>query len=189
MLFQRETKSSGEIFVSGRKINYNLERKKVKNINLRIKPSGEIYVSANRYISQKTVEKFIISKADFIFKALDKYSERLPAEQYFAEDEICDIINKLCKKAYAYFERFGIEYPQIKFRRMKSRWGSCMPQKGVLTFNINLMYVPIECIWYVVLHEFTHFLVPNHSKKFYAELEKICPEWKELRKKLKEIVI
>ena len=72
---------------------------------------------------------------------------------------------------------------------MVSRWGSCNPTKGILTFNINLMYAPFECIEYVVLHEFTHFLQPNHSAKFYYELEKVFPNWRDCRKKLKEINI
>ncbi len=189
MPFQRETKSFGEIYAHGRKFKYTLERKNVKNINLRIKPSGEVYVSANRRVSQKTIEGFITSKADFVFKAIDKYSNRTLSKQYFAEDEIYDVVNSLCQKAYPYFEKRGVNYPQIKFKKLKSRWGSCYPNKEVLTFNINLMYAPAECIWYVVLHEFTHFLVPNHSKKFYDELCKICPDWKRFRRKLKEIII
>ncbi len=189
MPFQRETKSFGEVYTNGRKIVYTLQRKKVKNINLRIRSSGEVYVSASKWVSQKTIEDFIRAKADFIFKALEKYSEKAAPKQYFREDEICNIINLMCQKEYPYFEKRGVNYPQIKFKKLKSRWGSCAPNKGVLTFNINLMYAPLECIWYVVLHEFTHFLVPNHSKKFYEELCKTCQDWKALRAKLKEIII
>ena len=92
----------------------------------------------------------------------------------------------MCKKAYPYFELRGIEYPEIKFKKMISRWGSCHSKRKILTFNINLMYARLECIEYVVLHEFTHFLVPNHSSKFYDELKKVCPDWKVLRKELND---
>ena len=123
--------------------------------------------------------------------ALEKYKNHAdkPPERHFSEEEVCMIISDLCNKAYPYFEKFGVKYPVIKFRKMVSRWGSCHPGKGILTFNTNLMYAPYECVEYVVLHEFTHFLVPNHSDKFYEELSKVCPEWKEYRKKLKEIII
>ena len=95
----------------------------------------------------------------------------------------------MCREVYPYYEKKGVKYPQIKFRKMKSRWGSCHPTKGILTFNTNLIYAPIECVEYVVLHEFTHFLQANHSPKFYEELEQVCPDYKECRRMLKEIYI
>ena len=70
---------------------------------------------------------------------------------------------------------------------MVSQWGNCRAEKGILTFNTNLVYAPYECIDYVVLHEFTHFLQQNHSAQFYRELEKVCPDWKALKTRLKEI--
>lgn len=180
-----------EIYLYNTKIQYILEYKKVKNINLRIKPDGSIFVSANKRVPQQVIEEFIISKADFILKALEKYKNKMaePQIQYFSENEIREVIIDLCKKSYPYFERRDIKYPQIKFRTMISRWGSCNPSKGILTFNTNLMYAPVECIEYVVLHEFTHFLQANHSNKFYEELALVCPDWKNCRKKLREITI
>lgn len=174
--------------ISG-EIEYFLEYKNVKNINLRIKPDGKVYVSANRLVPKKIIDEFVISKTDFIKRAIERSQDILPQKQYFSEEEIKEVILNKCQKAYLYFKEKGIEYPEIKFRKMVSRWGSCHPEKRILTFNTNLMYAPEECIWYVVLHEFTHFLVANHSDKFYRELELVCPEWKEQRKKMKTIRI
>ncbi len=173
----------------GTKITYNLQYKRVKNINLRIKPDGTVYVSANCCVPLTVIEGFLLSKKDFILNALKKCEARdnKPLKQYFSEEEVKSLIGGLCKKVYPYFESKAVEYPQIKFRRMVSRWGSCHTTKGILTFNTNLMYAPIECIEYVVLHEFTHFLQANHSKQFYYELEKVCPRWKEHRNVLKTI--
>ncbi len=180
-----------QIILAGKTVKYNLEYKNVKNINLKIKSDGTMNVSANRRISEKVIEKFLISKADFILRALEYYENRveMPNIQYFSENEIRKVIEELCKGVYPYFKARGVAYPVIKFRRMVSRWGSCHSVKGILTFNLNLMYAPPECVRYVVLHEFTHFLQANHSEKFYAELEKVCPDWKSCRKKLKLIHI
>lgn len=180
-----------EIKLNNTKIKYDLQYKSVKNINLRIKADGTVHVSANRRVPLSVIEGFMVSRADFILNALEKYRNRevIPKKQYFSEQEVQNVILELCKKVYPYYEKLGIRYPQIKFRKMVSRWGSCHSVKGILTFNINLMYAPIECIEYVVLHEFTHFLQANHSKLFYAELEKVCPDWKNLRKRLREIRI
>lgn len=179
------------ILKDGRKILYNLEFKKVKNINMRIKPDGSVEVSANIRVPQKLIDDFVISKSDFIFNALEKYKNRaeLTSKQYFTEIQLKDFILQFCEVVYPYYEKYGIKYPVIKFRKMTSRWGSCHSSKGILTFNTQLMYAPPKCVEYVVWHEFTHFLQPNHSKLFYAELEKVCPDWKILRKNLKEICV
>ena len=178
-----------EIKFKGNVIKYSLTYKKVKNINLRIKPDGTVHVSANKRVPVKVIDEFILSKAEFILNALEKYKNRdiAPLKQYFTEKEIREVILDLCEKVYPYYEKKGIKYPQIKFRKMVSQWGNCRSKEGILTFNLNLMYTPIECIEYVVLHEFTHFFQPNHSILFYDELEKVCPDWKERRKMLKNI--
>ncbi len=178
-----------KINLNGMTIKYDLQYKKVKNINLRIKPGGGVFVSANRAVSADVIERFIISKTDFIKNALTGYESREPCVRYFNDDEIRDVILELCQRIYPYFERLGVNYPIIKFRKMVSQWGNCHSQKGILTFNLYLTYAPIECIEYVVAHEFTHFLQPNHSQKFYDELQKIMPDWKMHRRKLKEIHI
>lgn len=180
-----------EVEINGQTIKYDLQIKRVKNINLRIKPDGMVCVSANRRVPQRVIDDFIKSKADFILNALEKYKnrEQTPQKQYFTETELREGICELCREAYSYYEKLGIDYPQIKFRKMTSRWGSCHPTKGILTFNTNLIYAPIECVEYVVLHEFTHFLQANHSRAFYEELARVCPDYKERRKKLKDIKI
>ena len=180
-----------EIEINNTKIRYDLQYKKVKNINLRIKPDGSINVSANRRVPQKAIDEFVMSKAEFIIRALDKYKNKSneASKQIYSETEVKELILNLCEKVYPYFEKRGIKYPTIKFRKMISQWGNCRSEKGVLTFNTNLMYAPLECIEYLVLHEFTHFLQQNHSAKFYNELAKTCPDWNERRKKLKDIHI
>lgn len=184
-------KMNREIILGNRTIKYDLQYKKVKNINLRIKPDGSINVSANKKVPQKVLDDFIISKAEFILRALEKYKNMPVKEQkqYYTEDELKELILALCNNVYPYYEKQGIKHPEIKFRKMVSRWGSCHTKNGILTFSTNLMYAPAECIEYVVWHEFTHFLQPNHSTRFYDELAKVYPNWKECRKKLKEISI
>ena len=178
-----------EINLKEKTIKYDFQQKNVKNINLRIKYDGTICVSANRRATQRDIDVFLRSKEDFILKALEKCAEKNnePCCEYFSQDEIRDVILKLCEKVYPYFKERSVKFPMIKFRRMVSQWGNCHYQKGVLTFNLNLMYAPKECVEYVVVHEFTHFLHPNHSKRFYDEMAKILPDWKCRRQKLKEI--
>ena len=63
------------IELNGRTVEYDLERKNVKNLNLRIKADQSVYVSANHKVSEKTIQDFLQSKSDYILKALDRYAE------------------------------------------------------------------------------------------------------------------
>ena len=93
-------------------------------------------------------------------------------------------VTAICKKVYPKVKKYGIEFPEIQMREMVSRWGSCSPKKGFITFNTALVTMPISCIEYVVTHEFTHFLYPNHSKKFYEQLATFMPDWEERKRRL-----
>lgn len=179
------------VILDGIEIGYTLEYKRVKNINLRIKQNKQIYVSTNRFVSQKRIEEFLILKKDFILNALKRFDEKnkLPLKQYYTLEELRTLIYDFSKEIYPYFENLGVSFPEIKFRKMTSCCGSCHFKNGVIIFNKNLVFVPTQCVKYVVCHEFTHFIVPNHSKKFYDELNKICPNHKELKKELNKISI
>jgi len=178
------------ISLKGKTVEYELTYKKVKNLNLRINAYGKVCVSVNRFVSHKSVEEFMQTKADFILNAIDKSVEKKkPLTEIFTDDEIKKTITDLCKRVYPYFEGLGVAFPEIKFRSMISRWGSCNPSKKILSFNTKLKYAPSECVEYVVMHEFCHFLQANHSPLFYKELAKICPDWKNRRKVLKGIDI
>lgn len=96
------------------------------------------------------------------------------------------IFEEICRETYKSFVQYGISYPEIKIRTMTSRWGSCQPGKAIITLNSKLVELPIECIEYVALHEFAHFIHPNHSKQFWELITRLMPDWKERRKKLEE---
>lgn len=73
---------------------------------------------------------------------------------------------------------------EIRIRDMKSRWGSCISTRKVITYNLQLAFQPLPLIEYVVLHELAHIPYPNHQKEFWSFVEKFIPDWKERRKLL-----
>lgn len=93
------------------------------------------------------------------------------------------IFSEIIDWAYPQFVPYGAPYPVWTVRSMTSRWGSCQPQTGKITLNSKLIFYPKEAIEYVVVHEFSHFAHPDHSKAFWALVAEIMPDYKE-RKKL-----
>ncbi len=77
----------------------------------------------------------------------------------------------------------GIE--RVRVREMKTRWGSCNSAKGYLNFNVKLAQKPLKGIEYVVVHELTHLIHPDHGKGFYKTLESLMPDWREGKESLK----
>ena len=85
--------------------------------------------------------------------------------------------------------KYGITKPMLKIRKMKTLWGSCTPSKNKITLNEYLLKANIRCIQYVVLHELTHLLYPNHSSDFYDFLTIHMPDWSERKKQLDTEVV
>jgi predicted metal-dependent hydrolase len=88
----------------------------------------------------------------------------------------------IIKQSLKLVHPYGIIPPQFRQRLMKSRWGSCIPYKQIITLNTYLAVMPNYCTEYVVLHELCHLLYPNHSSQFYGFVEKIMPDWQERKK-------
>lgn len=223
----------------GKAISYTLERKPVKNINLRIRADQSVYVSAPKDVVAKMVDAFVVEKSAYILRALKKFKDKnreTVSENKFVNGETVkflgrnlrlkiknasrskvesdesyvtlyvkdvqdadlkkrvletwlrkkckDEITAICKKVYPQVKKYGVAFPEIQLREMVSRWGSCSPKKGFVTFNTALVAMPVSCIEYVVMHEFTHFLFPNHSKNFYQQLRIFMPDWEERKKRL-----
>ena len=86
------------------------------------------------------------------------------------------------------YNRFScnVPYPSLTIRKMTTRWGVCNTRKHNITLNSELFRYDLECLDYVVIHELSHFIEGNHSKKFWNVVEKYCPNYKEIKKKLKE---
>ncbi|MFD1199144.1 M48 family metallopeptidase [Brucella gallinifaecis] len=73
--------------------------------------------------------------------------------------------------------------PPVMLVQMKSQWGSCSPN-GTIVLNPMLIKAPRECVDYVIIHELCHLQEHNHSKRFYALLERTLPAWKHTKSKL-----
>lgn len=224
-----------KLTVDGREIVWTLSRKKVRNVNMRVKPDGVVYISAPSRVTIGFIENFIREKSDFIFSAFDRFSAITPAPKlpqdnetyrsgdtfrYFGADytlsiivspiedvkisgklilaavkneertgrvlkkfyseETAKIFTSLNKRTYEMFRAKGYNVPlaELQIRSMTSRWGSCHIGSGKIVMNSRLALYPEVCAAYVFIHEYAHFIVPNHSKDFYAVVGGLMPDYK-----------
>ena len=91
--------------------------------------------------------------------------------------------NYMKERVEFYAQKMGLLYNELKFRRMKRRWGSCSNKRNI-TLNLYLFNTSTELIDYVIVHELAHLVQMNHSKKFHKVVEFYMPQAKELEKKL-----
>lgn len=119
----------------------------------------------------------------------EKYALKKRLIEKFFEQQCLEIFSMLVNKNYPQFQKYGINYPNLKIRGMKSRWGSCIPTKNQVTLNSNLIHFTERCIEYVVIHEFCHFRYPNHSKDFYSFMSVLMPDWKKRKNELDNTVL
>ncbi|MBE6774239.1 MAG: DUF45 domain-containing protein [Ruminococcaceae bacterium] len=168
----------------GQNMKVTIIRSNRKTLSIQLKP-GEIIARAPLRMKDKEIYSFIESKKSWIEKNLAKIDEVQP----FTEEEI----NALAEKAKAiiservkyYAPKIGVTYNRITIRCQRTRWGSCS-SKGNLNFNCLLALFPVEVIDSVVVHELCHRKYMNHSPQFYAEVEKVFPEYKKWHKWLKD---
>ena len=235
---------SRQLVIDDQTIHYQLERKSVKNLNLRIRNDGSVYVSADNLVPIEEIDSFVRSKSSFITNAIKRFNElaeykpqpknyvsgetfyiqgrslRLQVSQAQKDSITSDGINiylevkkpedterkkrivdrymnKQCKivfseivdEIFPIFKKYNVSLPALRIRNMETRWGSCLAKKSIITLNKQLLEAPRNCIEYVVMHEFCHFIHPNHSKHFYDFLTILMPDWKERKKLLEKVAM
>lgn len=113
------------------------------------------------YVKQKTdIEKWYKKQMKIVFK-----------------EHLDEIYNRFTKT---------VPYPNLVIRKMKTRWGVCNKRLNKVTLNSELIYKDIKCLDYVIVHELSHFIHFNHSKEFWKLVCENYPNYKLVRKEMRE---
>jgi predicted metal-dependent hydrolase len=81
-------------------------------------------------------------------------------------------------------QALGRPHTALAIRNQRTRWGSCS-STGALSFNWRLLLAPEPVLDYVVWHEACHLVVMDHSKRFWALVERHVPGYREPRRWLR----
>ena len=184
-----------------------IEKKNNKNIYIRVKEDG-IHVSCNYFISKLAIKKML----DDNTKSLQKMVKHMEKEKeksikfFYLGNSYDIIINEDIKKVFidkrlkeetlrVFDERYvyifnnfneGVKSPILKIRNMKSRWGVYNRANHTITLNSRLIEFDVSKIDYVIIHELSHIKHFNHSKEFWNLVSKYCPDYKRIRKEMRE---
>ena len=153
---------------------------------IQITPVGEVIVRCPYGIKTSQISCFVQEKSHWI----RKYLQRIPAPEPQLSDEELNTLKKqaavrIPERVRYFAEKMGVAYGRITIRSQKTLWGSCSGA-GNLNFNCLLMLTPPEVQDYIVVHELCHRLEMNHSARFWAEVEKVLPDYRTRRQWLKE---
>lgn len=210
-------------------IKFNIIKSDRRTVCIAIKPDLSIEVRAPLRMKQSEIEKFVLSKRDWIEKATAKMKAAAPAPitygskiMFFGEE--LTVTEAECKKAVlsdslllvpeglsedelkkhiAEFYRAeaqgylpervkeisletGLSCSSLLINSAKTHWGSCTADR--IHLSCLLMAASPEAVDYVIIHELAHTVHHNHSKSFWALVEKHCPDYKSKRKELKSLV-
>lgn len=226
-----------QINIHGETYTADIERKRQKNMYMRLTGDHHLHISCPVYVTNSDVMRFIHEKENWIVKAeksqnrqdshistgLDgrnvtwlgkTYKVQIQKDTvnqmifdkdtviYHVKDNSRELIDRL------YYQKASEEMaailteerkqwdeeicqknhrplPKITIKYMTSRWGSCTPARSHISMSVRLMHFPRECMEYVLLHEYVHILVPNHSKQFYDIVSYYMPDWKTYNQLLK----
>ena len=169
-----------------------IKRSNRKTLAIQITPDAQVIVRAPYRMPNSVIREFIREKEEWIRDHLEKMlqiketRDQFPRLSYKEIQKLADQALQIIPQRVAHYAPLvSVTYGRITIRNQKTRWGSCST-KGNLNFNCLLMLTPPEVMDYVVVHELCHRKEMNHSPRFWAEVERILPDYKVRRKWLKD---
>lgn len=158
-------------------------------VRLSVHQDGRIVVSGPRQASVRLIEKFIVSKANWIVDQ-KKHLASLPKpiqrptdrKDYLKHREQARsfVLDRIAHFNLVYQQKFG----RLFIRNQRTRWGSCSSRRN-LSFNYRVVHLPVRLADYIIVHELCHLIELNHSDRFWKQVEKTMPDYKKIKQELR----
>jgi len=162
--------------------------KRVKHVNISVKPYSGVQVAVPYGVSFKKAEEFVHMKTEWIQRHLDKISryeeERSAVQDSFNDIDEAEARRMLTSRLIQLAEKHSFTYNRVSIRNQRTRWGSCS-HKNNISLNMKLIKLPDELIDYVILHELVHTRKKDHSKAFWVELDELVGNGKIMASRLR----
>ena len=167
-------------------VSYVLERKRVKNLNLRIRRDGTVMLSIPMRCPLAEADRLVQEKSVWILEGQARMRDQTVPLPPLPDRGTCRmLLQQALERVYPLVKGLGVAMPELKLRAMRSQWGNCHWRQGYVTLNTALARCPEELRDYVALHELVHFLHHDHGPGFYASMDALMPDWKGRRMALR----
>ena len=159
-----------------------VQRSRRRTISLSVEDDLHILVKAPLRMANSAVEAFVAKHRAWIEKQILLQKERREKAHVFTPAEIAQLKRQAAAVAddgiRRYAPRMGVAPTGVKITSAVTRWGSCSG-KNSICFSYRIALLPQEASDYIVVHELAHIREKNHGPRFYAEIEKILPDYKQ----------
>ncbi len=170
-------------------IVYSIKKRRYqRQINFIVHQDGSLVVTAPKICNKKFIKQEILKNKSWILEKIGDKNNCVTIDEV-----VVTYMKQLCKpivevKLLQFNSYYNFKYNRLSIRHQKTRWGSCSSE-GNLNFNCKLMCISDDLKDYVVVHELCHLKEMNHSKNFWALVEKTIPNYRELRTQLKKVKV
>lgn len=162
----------------------------MRSVRLAIYPDGAFVVTAPKWYPGYVINRFIADKAEWLYGKLKNVDFQALADRKKAENLGYKTRKETARQAIGerveFFNRhYHFPHGRIAVKNQRSCWGSCS-RKGNLNFNWKIIDLPEELRDYVVVHELCHLQELNHGPKFWQLVAETFPDYRQLRRKLRQ---
>jgi predicted metal-dependent hydrolase len=159
--------------------NVTFLKKVLKKVKNKQEKESQFYYLGNKY------DIIILPSKNIEIDQNKIYAPNIESVDKWLKKQIKEVFKNRLEYNYNLFEE-NIPFPKLKIRAMKTRWGVCNKRDNSVTLNSKLIRYTLHEIDYVIIHELSHFVHFDHSKKFWKTVEKYMPNYKQSVKVLKE---
>lgn len=160
-------------------------KKRRRSVSLQLNRSGEIVVRAPLRMPKFFIDRFVVQRSEWVEKQRkERGRPKADPVRYFPTQEALETYIRARTAEYSVIT--GLNPSRIRFRQVKSYWGSCSPQ-GVISFNHNLLFAPHEAVDYVIVHELCHLRYRGHGRRFWDLVTRHFPGANDMRKVLRQL--
>lgn len=164
--------------ISNPDLEYHLIYRKVKYARLEIKDGDIRLIMPDGSLNHEEIirkhQEWIHKKLSYREKQFEE-AKKVAINDDRSREEFQDLVISYMEKK---LKEMQLQVNKVRFRRMKSRWGSCSAE-GNISLNTRLRYLPTSLIEYVVFHELAHLVERKHDKNFWNIIRQEFPDYKE----------
>lgn len=170
-------------------MDYEIIFAKRKTVGIRVMPNGQVVVRAPKGTSKRAIGEIVAKHSAWISKRVNDVKEHPSLIYDLSMSELNNLKKRTEEIVIPLVEKYsavmGLHPSKVNITSAKRVFGSCT-DRGHLNFSFRLCLYPVSAIEYVVVHELSHMKEMNHSKRFWAVVEKYLPDYREGKKLLKE---